>query len=739
MSDQSDWRDGFDNGQRRGELVPIYANPLEILEGEIVDDGPPREEPPAVPVDAPPGIDDGETHPWQRPLQRRPILPAALRKQHRRQAFRWYMARNTHIILFHAWRIPYYQYLCSIWAPRGTIRLLRRLTNWLTDADSQLFKKAAVALAVDKPTQLREAWVIYRGAENIAQPKIEARRIVLIVLTLMTMGGAAAAWWLAPWFEVRIALLALVDTIGGVAGRPADTPLISHAVVSPQYQKLTSDLVIKALKATGIPAFRQKDLEIEFAAPIVLDGPGWRADVHLPDGVIAGDVQERRDRMAGALRKPLGCVWPEGVSEEHPGYLVLWVGHQDVRKSKQPAWPLLTSGPVNVFEPQPWATDVRGRWIDTVLMFASVLIGAVPRMGKTFAIRELLLIAALDPRVQIHAYELKGTGDLSPSECIAHRYICGDTDKKIAALYTDLLELQHEMRRRVEVIADLPRDMCPENKVTPELADKRPLGLFPIVVGIDEVQRATQHPLYGERIIDLLEDLAKRGPAAGIVLMLATQRPDAGSIPKKISDVIVYRFCLRVLGHEANDMVLGTGAYRAGIRATMFSQSDKGIGIAVGEGDDPVIARPVFGLDAVVSETVARRARRYREQAGTLTGYCVGQGPTNLGRPTVDLLNDVKAVWHRAPIHPGRKPGDEGVWSEDLVRLLGKLRPDIYDGWTTDDLAKALGAIKPVGVKTVPINHRDADGKQINHRGVRLKALDAALAARAKDTGREAA
>jgi len=39
-----------------------------------------------------------------------------------------------------------------------------------------------------------------------------------------------------------------------------------------------------------------------------------------------------------------------------------------------------------------------------------VLIGSMPRMGKTMALRILLLFAALDVTAEIHAYELKGTG-----------------------------------------------------------------------------------------------------------------------------------------------------------------------------------------------------------------------------------------------------------------------------------------------------------------------------------------
>jgi len=45
------------------------------------------------------------------------------------------------------------------------------------------------------------------------------------------------------------------------------------------------------------------------------------------------------------------------------------------------------------------------------------------------------------------------------------------------------------------------------------------------------------------------------------------------------------------MDHTANDMVLGSGAYKAGIRATTFGPKDNGIGYLVGAADDPQIVR----------------------------------------------------------------------------------------------------------------------------------------------------
>ncbi len=50
----------------------------------------------------------------------------------------------------------------------------------------------------------------------------------------------------------------------------------------------------------------------------------------------------------------------------------------------------------------PFGIDQRGRPVTVMLMFVSVLIGAMPRMGKTFPLRLLALFAALDVRAELH-------------------------------------------------------------------------------------------------------------------------------------------------------------------------------------------------------------------------------------------------------------------------------------------------------------------------------------------------
>ncbi len=74
-------------------------------------------------------------------------------------------------------------------------------------------------------------------------------------------------------------------------------------------------MVVRALASLGLAQVNQAVAKggsgITFPAPITRDGPGWRADVDLPYGVMVTDIMERRDKLASGLRRPLGCVWPE--------------------------------------------------------------------------------------------------------------------------------------------------------------------------------------------------------------------------------------------------------------------------------------------------------------------------------------------------------------------------------------------------------------------------------------------
>ncbi|MFE6620308.1 cell division protein FtsK [Streptomyces sp. NPDC057740] len=644
--------------------------------------------------------------------KRRDVIPVWLRSTAElRTAAGWVARHYTHAAGYHVLRSPVYAARLTMQAPTGLARFVGGTMRWVADREGEPVRLAAVR---------REDAAEYLKLSRQRDGRVRLRTLVAVLGMFVGLGAALAIYVLAPDWLQAISVSALVLAFGA-AGRKADDPVIHRAVELPKATKLTSDIVLRALGALGIPAINQAQAKgrdgFEFTAPITRDGPGWRAEGNLPYGVTVTDVIERRERLASGLRRPLGCVWPEAVSEEHTGRLVLWVGDQDLKSAPKPAWPLLKSGTVDLFKAIPYGTDQRGRWVEVTLMFIAGVIGAIPRMGKTFLLRLLLLIAALDPRAELHTYDMKGTGDLDPvGEAVSHRHGVGEEDETIQYALNDFRALREELRRRTKVIRSLPRDICPESKVTSQLADKRSLGLHPIVIGVDECQVLFEHPEHGKEFEEIATDLVKRGPATGIVLLLATQRPDAKSLPTGISANAGARWCLKVMGQTENDMVLGTSSYKRGVRATMFAWGDKGLHYFVGEGSD---ARIVYGtfIDAPGAVAVAARARTAREKAGLLSGYAAGESAEAVTGPSYDLLADILAV---VPAAQAKE------WSETIVTRLAELRPEVYTGWEPETLAAAL---KPLSISTIQVGRR-IDGKVVNRRGVDRSHITAAIAER---------
>ncbi|WP_405971679.1 cell division protein FtsK [Streptomyces sp. NBC_00988] len=642
--------------------------------------------------------------------QRRPVVPPWLQSvAELRTASAWVARHYAHSIGYHALRSPVYAARLTLQAPSGAAKFVGGTVRWMADREGEPVRLAAVR---------REDAAEYLKLSRQRDGRVRLRTLAAVLAMFIGLGSALAMYVLAPEWLQAVSVSSVVMALG-FAGRKADDPVIHRAVELPKAVKLTSDIVLRALGALGIPAINQAQGKgrdgFEFTAPITRDGPGWRAEGNLPYGVTVTDVIERRDRLASGLRRPLGCVWPEAVPNEHTGHLVLWVGDQDMSTSKKPKWPLLTSGSVNLFKPVAYGTDQRGRWVDVTLMYIAGIIGAIPRMGKTFLLRLLLLIAALDPRAELHTYDMKGTGDLDPvGNAVSHRHAAGDDDEAIEYCLNDFRALREELRRRTKVIRSLPRDICPESKVTSELADKRSLGLHPIVIGVDECQVLFEHPKHKDEFEEIATDLVKRGPATGIVLLLATQRPDAKALPTGISANASARWCLKVMGQLENDMVLGTSAYKRGVRATMFSWGDKGIHYFIGEGSDARIVGSVY-VDGPGADSIAARARTAREQAGLLSGHALGEEPETDASTGYDLLADILAV----------VPAKETkAWSETVVARLADLRPEVYDGWDSDALAAAL---KPRGVSTVQVGRR-IEGKFTNKRGIDRSHITAAVA-----------
>jgi hypothetical protein len=165
------------------------------------------------------------------------------------------------------------------------------------------------------------------------------------------------------------------------------------------------------------------------------------------------------------------------------------------------------------------------------------------------------------------------------------------------------------------------------------------------------------------------------------------------------------RFCLKVMDQIANDMVLGTSAYKQGIRATTFRAGiDAGLGYQIGAADHPLVVR-TFYLNLPDTERAAKRARALREAAGTLSGVALGQDDAT---PERDVLADAAEVL----------AGASGMHWQPLADRLAERFPERWAGATGDAVRAELGAR---GVRSVVVT---MDGQRA--RGCRAADVDKA-------------
>lgn len=674
---------------------------------------------PAVPVDTPAVAADTGTWVGQKRAYLNdapPVLPTWLRDAAEfTEASRWAAAYYLHVSTFHTVRGPVYLLRLMARSPRGTGRLITRWAKWVSDSGARPVETAA---AIDGDVT---AWLSLSREHS---RRVKPRRITTAVIALPAATAATIAGFLLPVWEVGGAGAAALALLG-LAGRRPDKPVITRYVSIHLQRPLNSGEIAEALDAIGIKG------ETTFVNPVQVDGPGWLAELDLPRGVLAERLLDKRKELAGAMRRPLQCVWPS-VGTEHPSRANLWVAKTDPRTIKR-TWPLALDGQqADMYAEFPFGVTPRGETVPLALIGTNVLMGGVMGSGKTSAVLVIALAGALDPTCEMWAYELKGSGDLDSVQPVCHQYVSGDDDEHCLAALNGMKALEKEMKRRKKAVADLPVEDVPNGrKVTRKLANKYPhLRLHPLLAIFDEVHTLFEHPKYGKPAAEVAGRLIRKARAYGIILVLTTQKPDADSIPKMVSDNAIVRFCLAITGHIPNDLILGTGMYKRGIRSNIFEPA---------EGDDPKdsgtgwLARSAMNARIVrayyiaqeLAREIGKRGLALRIAAGTLTGQAAGDD-VDLG-DTTTVTDHLRAIW---------PAGADTVHSHRLVEALAAYLPDIYGAWLTIDPALSdkdvqaarstalSAALKPYKVTTKQITLRECCGGAKGVRYIDLPQLE---------------
>lgn len=653
---------------------------------------------------------------------RQPLVPAIYRKDQLKAV--WDHARYT--AKFHAIRSPLYFAQNLAWSFRGAVRATVGVVRWAQDVEHLDYELAAADQAMQSGN-----WQPASALADQRRARVRSRMVPAVlgpVLVLVLAGlGLASGWW------SRIpTVLVLVFGLGW-CGRPMDRPYVESAVVSvPRARRITEDQIIRALYRSGLCKESDPEPPVIVGARWGRVDDGWGGVVDLPGGTTATHAIGFKEKIASALKVSNFCLFMdpvEGSEGAHAGLVRIWVADKDPHTRPPVPSPLVKAQTFSLWDPVPFGRDERGRPVSFPIVWTSVLIGALPRLGKTNAVRLLVAAAALDVYARLLIFDGKGGADLSDAEKVCHAFGAGADDDVAKALVAALTELVAEMRRRYRKLRrEIPKERAPKAKLTPGLASDPDVNMPLVVVVIDEFQEYLENRAYGRQIEELLTTLVKVGPASGIIVILSTQRPSSRTMATDLRDVLGTRFCMMVTTREFSEMVLGSGTYKKGWDASLFLKEHLGVGILRGTDDNELSsqgARTVhtYLMDPPEFEVVCNRARALREGAGTLTGVAAGEEPEALSDR---FLEHVQKAFG----------SDDRAHSEVLCKRLAGHYPELYGDpetgtptWSPKDLATALSRY---GVETgnqiwaVPVD----GGKACNRKGFYLQQIIEARAGR---------
>ncbi|OAR26660.1 cell division protein FtsK [Streptomyces sp. ERV7] len=672
-----------------------------------------------APVDPPKTVYPPSVAEWMeaKDKARLPVFPDWVKLPDQRKAVRkWAVRHYSAMVGYHAWRLPcIYAPKLLAYSPRGAWRWSTTAGRWVFDAEGKALRLAAVA-AEDAGQ--------YLSLSRQRDARVRLRGIVAGVGAAVGLTLALVLWVMAPSWLLLLAVAAFT-TATGVAGAPADRPLIDRAKVTFRKRKLSSDIITRAFQAAGLTV---KDQGIAFPRPIGRDGDGWRVVVDLPYGKSFGDALAKRKALASGIDIATTQLFLD-VDETSERRVSMWIADRDPLAVPAGRTPLLGATRVDFWKPFPWGVDERGNPVMATMLWLSLLVGAVPRQGKTFSARTIALAAALDPHVRLIVFDGKASPDWRGFAKVAHRIGFGIVPRggfdPVAHLVDALTELKADVEDRYHRLSELPLHICPEGKLTPEISRDKKLNMPLTLVVVDEVQEYLQHPTHGKLILELLVYLARVAPAVGVPVMLSTQKPDDQACPSVLRDQHQARFSLRVGSWQVSDVVLGAGSYSEGLDASRLLKSHKGVGLLKGMSDDSGIVR-TYLADGRDADAILGRARALREAEGTVTGDAAGESGS--GRAADAILDDIGAVLGRA---------EDKVWSETVVDRLAALNPDAYGPWAelegrakADQLATAL---KPFGITTGQVWGKTDNGKGANRRGIERQHIIDAITKRDKN------
>lgn len=183
------------------------------------------------------------------------------------------------------------------------------------------------------------------------------------------------------------------------------------------------------------------------------------------------------------------------------------------------------------------------------------LIAGFTGSGKSNLINATIctFITRHDPKdLRLILVDLKEGVEFSIFAGIPH--LEGKIIDKVSELANRLEELEAIMQIRYETIRGKSKNLADWNAKHPSEYMAR------IIVFIDEVVSTMDQGDYTKRIVNSLKQLTAKGRAAGIHIIMSTQRPSVDAIPGTVKVNLSFRIVGRMPSHVDSLTVLGSGA-----------------------------------------------------------------------------------------------------------------------------------------------------------------------------------
>jgi DNA segregation ATPase FtsK/SpoIIIE, S-DNA-T family len=257
--------------------------------------------------------------------------------------------------------------------------------------------------------------------------------------------------------------------------------------------------------------------------------------------------------------------------------------------------------PLSMFDPIHLGVDEYGEHVHVNLAERNMLLGGEPGAGKSSGLNLIVAHGALSCDCKLILVDGKQV-ELGPWRACADMFIGPSITDAIDAF----TQFQQVMNTRYDDLLSAGR-----RKITRESGESVYLivideyAYFSATVGTKKER---------EDFAALTRDLVARGRAAGVIIILATQRPSHQVIDPSMRDLFGYRWAFRCTTDSSSDVVLGQGWAGEGYTAADIDPLARGVGWLLSETRVPRRMKAAYLTDDHI-KYLAAYAARLRGQA----------------------------------------------------------------------------------------------------------------------------